>query len=138
MTKYRGVPVVCACTIQLFLCASALRAEERDEDKKEAAVVQKVIADNTIDTISGKLVLEPVDEGKDPPKVVGTLIGAKEAYKIQLMHKDQYKDLVKFNNQTVNMAGHVIEKEDQGKTIYFENLDFAAARAPGRNKRGGF
>ena len=122
----------------IVLSGAALSAEESAEDKQEAADMDKLLKDNKLDTITGKMILETVEEGKEPPKVIGTLIADKETYKIQLMHKDQYKDLVTFNNQTVSMVGHLVEKEGQGKTIYFENLDFAAARAPGRPKRGGF
>lgn len=122
----------------IVLSCSAICAEESAEDRQEAAAMDKLLKDNKLDTITGKMILETVEEGKEPPKVVGTLIADKETYKIQLMHKDQYKDLVSFNNQTVNMVGHLVEKEGQGKTIYFENLDFAAPRAPSRTKRGGF
>jgi formylmethanofuran dehydrogenase subunit B len=123
--------------VAFYFSAMHIRAEESASDtEKDAQELQDILKNNKLSTITGKLNLVEVKEGEKPPKMAGSLTTADTEYKIQLQRPEQYADLAKFDKQEVNMKGHVVDKQE-GKTIFFEELEFAASRAPGKKKRGG-
>ncbi len=128
--------IAAAACVSFWLPCRAEDSGDSDE-AKAAAEMKKDIGQIESTAIFGKLSLEPIEDGQPAPKFAGTLITAKEIYHIKLQFPGQRKSLVDFDKKDISLIGYLVDKGDQGKVLYFESVDIATGRSPGRQKRGG-
>jgi hypothetical protein len=112
---------------------------ESEKEKKEKEEMVKDLIGHEGDQYFGTLALEPLVDGQPAPKFAGTLTTKTEVYKIKLQFPEQRSSLVEFDKKEVHIAGHLIDKGDQGKVLYFDEVvGVTSGRSPERKKRGGF